>query len=173
MRAAFGGILILLSMPIEAAEPCAEDHQEYSVSKSVEFHLGTPGSNTPLVTLSTDHGYVLLAEQSKFIPIADYRQNGRTGLGPYEFYWWLRSRQPIDLIDLDQPDHRFSHKYFHMMQLVDEGDFYVQASGPTTYLESVHLEWYSCMVGDSGQTGGRRLRTEGGKTIYWLRDWYF
>lgn len=171
MRLRIGGFLVLAFSSTGATEPCAADHHEYTVTRSVEIRTGAPESQFPAVELSTDFGFVFIAEQSTFIPRADYRQNRKKGLGPYDFYWWLRSRQPVDVIDLDQFERPYSHKHSYMMQLVEEGAVYVRDSNSETFLESVHLEWYSCMIGDFGERGGRRLRTKGGKTIYWHPDW--
>jgi len=167
MRSVFIGTLLFLCLSVDAREPCDADHQEYLVRKSVEHQLREPEPDTPLVALSTEYGYVLLAEQSKFIPIADYRENGKTGLGPYDFYWWLRSRQPADLIDLNSFSGTYSHMYFHMMKLVESGEVYVRHSSRAEHLEEAHLEWYAC----NNERGGRRLRTESGQTIVWIPDW--
>jgi hypothetical protein len=167
MRSELVGILLFLSLSADAREPCDADHQEYLVRKSVEYELSEPGPDAPLVALSTEHGFVVLAEQSKFIPIADYRENRQTGLGPYDFYWWLRSRQPTDLIDLNSFSGTYSHMYFHMMKLVESGDVYVRPTSRIAHLEEAHLEWYAC----NNERGGRRLRTESGQTIIWIPDW--
>jgi len=173
MRVLVGSILAFISVSAEAAEPCDEDDHDYTVTKSVKFTLTAPEPKTPLVAFSTDHGFVLYAEQSKYIPTADYRQNGMKGLGPYDFYWWLRSKQPVDLIDLNKFTRRFSHMIFHMMKLVESGEIHVRSVSSAAYLESVHLEWYSCVIGDFADRGGRRLRIESNTTIIWISDWIF
>ena len=171
MRSVLGSILILLSLSAGAREPCDDDQYEYVVTKSVEYQLSEPESATHLVALSTEHGFTVLADQSKYIPSADYRQNRQNGLGPYDFYWWLRSRQPIDLIDLNSFSGTYSHMNFHMMKHVESGNIYVRPNSSTAYLETVHMEWYACKIREYKEFGGRRLRTESGQTIIWFPDW--
>ncbi len=174
LRVAVGGILVILSMSVEAKEPCAPrvegdaDPKIFSVKKSIEIRLRKPDPDAQLVALTTEHGFTVLAKQSKYIPLADYRQNGRTGLDPYDFYWWLRSRQPVDVIDLSPYRQSANHKEFYLMQLVESEDFYVKSISSADYLESAHLEWYTCNL---GEWGGRRLRTDSNQTIIWQFDW--
>ena len=167
MRLAIVVYLIFLCLPAGAIRTCDVDHDEFAVHQSQQLRLSSPDPQLPLVELSTGTGFVLVAEQSKFIPVADYRESEQEGLGPYKFYWWLRSRQPIDVIDLDKFD-RPSRKHYYMMQLIEDGAFYVRIAESESFLESVHVEWYSC---EYGSVGGRRLRTDGGATVYWYPEW--
>ena len=71
MRVVVGVILACISVSAGAAEPCPGVDHKYTITKSVEFALTSPEPNTSVVALSTDHGFVLYAEQSKYLPIAD------------------------------------------------------------------------------------------------------
>lgn len=167
-------VIALVYAPVAlAASLCNFPGTTYQVTKDLQLELVQPSPDVPLVAWTTDSSFVLFARQTDFIQVAKAlgeKQPRQQDI--HDLYRWIEAKMPIPIIWLDEfnADHSQKRRYF-LMELASEGKVFVASEKSGDYIKSAKVEWFSCSLGNSGESGGRHLRTDDDVTIHWTFDW--